>query len=85
MPEYHRLLPRLAIFAALIAALALAGCGRKGPLDPPPGATSATGTQQTANTDSIRSPIGQPGNSQKSQPPAPKAPNKAFVLDPLLN
>jgi predicted small lipoprotein YifL len=36
VPEPHRLLPRLAIFAALVAALALAGCGRKGPLDPPP-------------------------------------------------
>jgi predicted small lipoprotein YifL len=29
---------RLALIAALGATLALAGCGRKGPLDPPPAA-----------------------------------------------
>jgi predicted small lipoprotein YifL len=33
-------LARLALAAALVAALGLAGCGRKGALDPPPGAAA---------------------------------------------
>jgi predicted small lipoprotein YifL len=37
-------LPRLAAIAALFAALGLAGCGHKGPLDPPPGAAAAAQT-----------------------------------------
>jgi predicted small lipoprotein YifL len=31
---------RLAALAALVVALGLAACGRKGPLDPPPGASA---------------------------------------------
>ncbi len=31
---------RIAAIGALVAALGLAGCGRKGGLDPPPGATA---------------------------------------------
>src|SRR5262245_41532338 len=34
-------LARIAAMGALVAALSVAGCGRKGPLDPPPGATAA--------------------------------------------
>jgi predicted small lipoprotein YifL len=34
-----RRLLRLATLAALVSALALAGCGRKGPLEPPPSAS----------------------------------------------
>lgn len=84
MPGFHRPYRRLAAAAAvaLIAAFALAGCGRKGPLDPPPGAASATGQQRTSNTDLIRSPFGQAGQKTEA---APQPPNKAFVLDPLLN
>jgi len=33
-----RLIARLAVFGALAAALTVAGCGRKGPLDAPPSA-----------------------------------------------
>ena len=32
---------RIAVIGALVAALALAGCGRKGGLDAPPGAAAA--------------------------------------------
>ena len=42
-----RPLVSLALIGALVAALALAGCGRKGPLDPPP-AASLTGEQGKA-------------------------------------
>jgi predicted small lipoprotein YifL len=31
---------RLAVLAALVLALGIAACGRKGPLDPPPGASA---------------------------------------------
>ena len=78
-----RLFFRLALIGALAAAFGLAGCGRKGPLDLPPSAVSATGKQEPAKTDLIRSPFEQPaGNAQSSDG---KAPNKSFILDPLLN
>ena len=37
----HLHLARIAAIGALVAALGLAGCGRKGGLDPPPGAAVA--------------------------------------------
>ena len=40
-PICHRPLLRLALIGALVASLGLAACGRKGPLDPPPGASLA--------------------------------------------
>ena len=38
-------LVRIAVIGALVAALGLAGCGRKGGLDPPPGAAAAAADQ----------------------------------------
>jgi predicted small lipoprotein YifL len=38
----YSVLFRAGIAAALLAALALSGCGRKGPLEPPPSATATT-------------------------------------------
>jgi predicted small lipoprotein YifL len=40
----HAGLVRIAAIGALVAALGLAGCGRKGGLDPPPGAVVADQT-----------------------------------------
>jgi predicted small lipoprotein YifL len=42
---FHRSLriARIAIVGALVGALGLAGCGRKGGLDPPPGASVPDG------------------------------------------
>ena len=91
--------PMLGIAAAgaLIACLALAGCGRKGPLDPPPGAASAVEPQaqppQSGLVAPIMSPIGsagkaspdEPGIGPDGKPVAPKGPNRSFMLDPLLN
>ena len=62
---------RLALAAALAAAFALGACGRKGPLDPPPGA-SLTG-EQGATT------VGADGK------PVPQGPKKRIPLDVLLN
>ncbi len=80
----ERLFFRLALAGALAAAFSLAGCGRKGPLDPPPSAVSATGQQEPANT----ALIGPPAATKPAAKPegaAGKAPNKSFFLDPLLN
>ncbi len=71
-----RPLLRLAVIGALVAASGLAGCGRKGALDPPPGAALA-GDQSTAN--------GQPVMGLHGGPHAPQGPNKRIPLDTLLN
>ena len=65
-----RPLVSLALIGAFVAALTLAGCGRKGPLDPPP-AASVTGEQGKAAA---------PSGGAKVQPQS-----KRFLLDPLLN
>jgi predicted small lipoprotein YifL len=63
----------LGLIGAVVAALALGGCGRKGPLDPPP-AASVVGEQGTdAN----------PADNAKADQERLK--KKRFVLDPILN
>lgn len=83
---------RVAAAGALIACLGLAGCGRKGPLDPPP--TAATGEAKPAGpalVNPMESPLGtQPKTSDSGvgpdgRPLAPKGEDKPFILDPLLN
>jgi predicted small lipoprotein YifL len=74
--------PRL---AALAAALALAGCGVKGPLEPPPQATAAT-TQPTAQVTertTTPEPVA-PMMRRPRRPPPIARPDQPFVLDPLL-
>ena len=41
---------QIAVIGALAAAFALTGCGRKGPLDLPPGAAAAAQPAKPANT-----------------------------------
>ncbi|HXD44874.1 MAG TPA: lipoprotein [Pseudolabrys sp.] len=87
---------RMAAAGALIACLALAGCGRKGPLDPPPGAAVVDENEPPPRTGlvaPIMSPIGsagkvspdEPGIGPDGKPVASKGPRRPFVLDPLLN
>jgi predicted small lipoprotein YifL len=81
-----RPLTRLALIGAAIAALTLAGCGRKGPLDPPPGASLANDTQAAAApavSDPLVAPIGQ--TKESSAPRATPTSNKRIFLDNLLN
>ena len=73
---YDRPLLRLALIGALAAAFGLAACGRKGPLDPPPGAAVA-GDQTTVGGRQV---MGVQGG-----PHAPQGPNKHIPLDNLLN
>jgi predicted small lipoprotein YifL len=64
--------------------LALGGCGRKGPLDLPPSATSpaaaADGEAEAASKPSVFN----PNYGTDAAPTAPKGNRRPFVLDPLL-
>jgi predicted small lipoprotein YifL len=86
MSLFDRPFLRLAVVGAL-AALALSACGRKGPLDPPPGAAlvdhpqAAPGEPQPAPSQS--NVIG--GTSTGNRLAAPKGPNKHIPLDDILN
>ena len=95
MNRISSLLPsRWTVVLLAATALALAGCGRKGPLDLPP-----TGTQplQSQSTSSTAPPVVDSGTRQQAAteslfssgadapPTAAKGTKKPFVLDPLLN
>jgi predicted small lipoprotein YifL len=71
---------RLALIGVLLAGLGLAACGRKGPLDPPPGASLAGETGPDG-----KSKYGPPMLGPNGQPLAPAGPNKSIPLDVLLN
>ena len=67
------------------AALALAGCGRKGPLDLPPSASPEAVAAAQANADNEPSPrpsLFDP--NPEAAPSAAKGNKRPFVLDPLL-
>jgi predicted small lipoprotein YifL len=81
---------RLAAFAALAAALALGGCGRKGPLDPPPSAAIApapdTPSLGDANDPNMTGFLRAPSATRSAPPPAPApAEKRNFILDFLVN
>jgi predicted small lipoprotein YifL len=86
---------RLALIGVAVASLSLAACGRKGPLDLPPGGTFGDDSRASvpADTKSIASPIGGPvqvkddnsGVGPYGRPQAPKGENKRIFLDGLLN
>jgi predicted small lipoprotein YifL len=70
-----------------VAALALGGCGRKGPLDLPPTAAQSSTAGAPIDTEAERA--AQPGvfnptYGSDSGPAASKGSKKPFVLDPLL-
>jgi predicted small lipoprotein YifL len=82
---------------ALIVPLALVGCGRKGPLDPPPSAATppppALQPQPAPSTTGLIDPLTPTGQAQQLPPPppvqttqaAPAQPEKkTFLLDPLI-
>jgi predicted small lipoprotein YifL len=83
-----------AVIVLSALALTLAGCGRKGGLDAPPGAAGASGqttnAAPTASSDQDSaankgaSLFGSSSGSDTS-PAAPKGNKRPFVLDPLLN
>ncbi|HEY6024293.1 MAG TPA: lipoprotein [Pseudolabrys sp.] len=76
-----RPLLRIALIGALAASLGLTACGRKGPLDPPPGASLAG--DQAAPAGDAR--YGSAVMGPDGKPLAPAGPNKRIPLDVLLN
>jgi predicted small lipoprotein YifL len=84
---------RLALVAAMAAALGLAACGRKGPLDPPPSAGLAPPPAYAPrpslgeeNYGPVPPPVGERPRTAVAAPPPATAPPppKAFFLDFLL-
>ncbi|MGA2312421.1 MAG: lipoprotein [Xanthobacteraceae bacterium] len=71
---FDRLSVRFALAVLVTAALGLAACGRKGPLDPPPSAAVPPPPAASA-ADASGAPV--------TANPAPSQ-NKSFILDPLL-
>jgi predicted small lipoprotein YifL len=82
-----------------MAVLTLAGCGRKGPLDMPPTASSpnsgspnssspmasaAPAPSDTAAEAASKPSLFNPSYGSDAAPVAPKGTKKPFVLDPLL-
>jgi predicted small lipoprotein YifL len=85
VPRRHRSLISLAIVTAF--ALALAGCGRKGALDPPPGGYALSPTTKTPVTSRGESlpKRTEPAYDEEGKPIAPEGPKRRTPLDWLLN
>jgi len=89
-----RRLLRLAALAALAGALALAGCGRKGALDPPPSAAvgpppapddqHSLGQLNDPNTPGYRRAPQQPVVAAAPSTPAAPPEKRSFFLDFLI-
>ena len=76
---------RWSVVLLLAATLALAGCGRKGPLELPPTASPESVAAAQANAD--HEPAPKPSLFDPNPEPSPAAPKVAkrpFLLDPLL-
>jgi predicted small lipoprotein YifL len=88
-----------ALVVALVLPLALAACGRKGPLDPPPSAelppppVAAPAANLAPGPQTYVDPLTPIGTAQQAAPPvvatqalpAPAQPaNRTFILDPLI-
>jgi predicted small lipoprotein YifL len=75
---------RCPLAVALALALGLAGCGRKGALDPPPGGLAeptVIGAQPAPGPDGKVAAAADPNAPPAPQPPA----KKTFLLDWLIN
>lgn len=79
-----------AIIVLSLTALALAGCGRRGPLDLPPTASGASTANVAAPTDTEieaqKTPsVFNPTYGADAAPAPPKGKKRSFILDPLLD
>ena len=71
-------LARIVVIGALVAALGVAGCGRKAGLDPPPGATAA---DTSPSRPDLEPAIGPDGKVIET----PQGPKRSTFIDWLLN
>jgi predicted small lipoprotein YifL len=78
---------RWTLLAVAGIALALAGCGRKGPLDPPPNALAPVVEQGDTGNEHVvaKGDVFDPTYGANALPATPKGSKRSFVLDPLLN
>jgi predicted small lipoprotein YifL len=88
VPQSSRSYFRFAAFGALIAALCLAGCGRKGPLDLPPTASSQQAPAE-GQSGSAMAPARQSSPPIEygidGKPLAPRGPKKKLPGDILID
>jgi predicted small lipoprotein YifL len=74
-----RRLAWIVTIGVLVAALGLAGCGRKGALDPPPGAVAASSPPIEAQ------PSTGPQLGPDGQPLPPPPPRRSTIIDFLID
>jgi predicted small lipoprotein YifL len=85
VPPFHRPMLPLAVIGALLLALPLTGCGRKGALDPPPGGIvleqrpGLTPTTQRSGGDAPQA------YDEDGRPIAPAGPKRRIPPDWLLD
>jgi predicted small lipoprotein YifL len=77
------------ILVVTAAALMLASCGRKGPLDLPPNSPPApqlsAAPADTATDAAAKPSVFNPSYGTDAAPTAPRGIKKSFILDPLLD
>jgi len=78
---------RWTLVAVAAVTLALAGCGRKGPLDLPPTAAGPAVEQGDAGEEraAAKGTVFDPSYGANELPKTPKGTKRSFILDPLLN
>lgn len=80
-----RLPAPLLLCGAIALAMTLSACGRRGPLEPPPGSVEAQKEAAEERGETLSNvtipPVGK-GASRKTPPI--RAPKEPFILDPLL-
>ncbi len=74
---------RLAVVALLVAALGLSACGRKGPLDAPPGGLAANPTGSLDEETEEGGEVVKRGSARGL--PIIRGPDRSIPLDVLLN
>ena len=74
---------RLAVIGALVAALGISACGRKGMLDPPPAAVIETDPAPAAVV--MAPDLNAPGRTPRSGLVTPRGPDKPLPIDFLLD
>jgi predicted small lipoprotein YifL len=88
LPRLSRKLPFIAVQICAVGALAiaLAGCGRKGSLDPPPGASAQQpAVEEQSGQSGTVAPSGVQLDNNDGRPVAPKGQKKKLPIDWLID